>query len=243
VFPHILDRGKPGVIGVLRTGRRFVNEADGYHDYVLGMVGATPEGEPVESWLVCDHEYIRKYPLGMAKPFPVPLQPYERSGYVVTAPTLRELAARCGIDADGLEQTVARFNEGARRGEDPDFGRGASPFNRGSGDPKVGPNASLAPIEHAPFHAVKVLPGSFGTFAGLVCDVDGRVLGEDGIPVPGLYAVGTDQASVFGGHYPSGGINIGPAMVFGYRAARAMAGAVGPEIAFDTAVAAARTRG
>ena len=41
--------------------------------------------------------------------------------------------------------------------------------------------------------------------------------------MPGLYAVGNDQASVMGGHYPAGGINIGPAMAFGYIAARDLA--------------------
>ena len=76
-----------------------------------------------------------------------------------------------------------------------------------------------------PFYAIKVLPGSFGTFAGLRTDAHARVLNAAGDPVPGLYAVGCDQASVMGGHYPSGGINIGPALTFGYIAGRHCAGA------------------
>ena len=64
-----------------------------------------------------------------------------------------------------------------------------------------------------------MLPGSFGTFAGLKADASSRVLTADGQPVPGLYVAGSDQASVMGGHYPSGGINLGPAMTFGYLAA------------------------
>ena len=100
---------------------------------------------------------------------------------------------------------------------DPDYARGATPFNRGSGDPdNPWPNPSLAPLERAPFYAVKLVPGSFGTFAGLVTDVESRVLDHDDNPIGGLYAVGVDQSSVMGGHYPSGGINIGPAMTFGY---------------------------
>ena len=86
------------------------------------------------------------------------------------ARTLAELAGRCGIDPDGLEKTVAEFNAHARLGEDPEFGRGTTPFNRGSGDPDHGPNPSLAPLEKPPFYAIKVLPGSFGTFAGLKAD-------------------------------------------------------------------------
>ena len=223
-YPHIVDRGKPGLIGVLSTGRRFVNEADGYHQYTAAMIDAAPEGEEVASWLVCDHRFQRRYPFGMAKPFPIPAWPYVRSGYLTRARTVRELAARCGIDPDGLETTVVEFNRHARAGRDPDFGRGDSPFNRGSGDPEHGPNPCLAPIETAPFYAVKVLPGSFGTFAGLRTDPSARVLDTSGAPVPGLYAAGSDQASVMGGHYPSGGINIGPAMTFGYVAGRHAAG-------------------
>ncbi len=223
VFPHILDRGKPGVIGVLADGARFVNEANGYHDYTLAMVEAVPEHEEVCSWLVADATYMKYYPLGMAKPFPVPTWPYLLSGYLRRGRTLAELAERCGIDPRGLEQTVATFNAHARRGEDPEFGRGETPFNRGSGDPdNPYPNPSLRPLEDGPFYAVKVLPGSFATFAGLVTDTRSRVLGADDRPVPGLYAVGVDQSSVMGGHYPSGGINIGPAMTFGYLTGTAL---------------------
>lgn len=224
-FPHIADRAKPGSIGVLRNGRRFVNEANGYYDYVKAMIEATPGDEPVESWLVADATFVRRYPLGMAKPLPVPLFPYLRSGYLKKGRTLEELARACGIDPDGLKATVQAFNENARQGTDPEFGRGETPFNRYGGDPTVGPNPSLAPLEKGPFYAVKILPGSFGTFAGLAADAKARVLDASGKPVRGLYAAGNDQANVMGGHYPAGGINLGPAMTFGYVAGRDLAGA------------------
>jgi succinate dehydrogenase/fumarate reductase flavoprotein subunit len=228
-YPHIVDRGKPGLIAVLSTGRRFVNEADGYHQFTSAMIASAPAGEEVAAWLICDHRFQRRYPFGMSKPFPVPVRPYVRSGYLQRATTLEELARRCGIDPTGLAATVAAFNAGAAVGEDPEFGRGRSAFNRGSGDPAHRPNPSLAPIERAPFYAIKVLPGSFGTFAGLKADASSRVLGADGAPVPGLYVAGSDQASVMGGHYPSGGINLGPAMTFGYIAGRHAAGVTGDE--------------
>jgi succinate dehydrogenase/fumarate reductase flavoprotein subunit len=230
VFPHIMDRAKPGSIGVLSTGRRFVNEADGYHDYVTAMIAAAPEGEPVQSWQIADSRFVRRFPLGMAKPLPVPLLPYLRSGYLKKGRTLEELAEACGIDPAGLAATVAEFNRHARRGEDPEFGRGSTPFNRYGGDPAVGPNPSLAPLEKGPFYAVRIVPGSFGTFAGLATDARARVLDADDSPVPGLYAVGNDQASVMGGHYPAGGINIGPAMAFGYVAGRDLAGVTVPDV-------------
>ena len=219
-FPHIIDRGKPGLIGVLRNGKRFVNEAGGYYDYVDGMLRALePDQEPC-SWLICDHRFIRRYGLGFARPAPVPLFPHIRNGYLKRGRTLEELANACGIDARGLSNTVAEFNQHARNGEDPLFGRGSTPFNRRSGDAlHDGPNPCVAPIENGPFYAVKVQPGCFGTFAGLRTNGNAQVLNSQGQPIAGLYAAGCDMASPLGGHYPSGGINIGPAMTFGYTAA------------------------
>jgi succinate dehydrogenase/fumarate reductase flavoprotein subunit len=223
-YPHIVDRGKPGLIAVLSDGKRFVNEADGYYQFTSAMIASAPDDEEVAAWLICDSAFQRRYPFGMSKPFPVPVWPYIRSGYLTRGRTLEELARKCGIDPAGLVATVAAFNEHAVVGEDHDFGRGRSAFNRGSGDPEHQPNPSLAPVEKGPFYAIKVLPGSFGTFAGLKADASSRVLTADGQPIPGLYVAGSDQANVMGGHYPSGGINIGPAMTFGYIAARHAAG-------------------
>lgn len=222
-FPHIMDRAKPGSIGVRRDGKRFVNEANGYYDYVEGLINATPEGEQVEAWQIADAAFVRKFPLGMAKPLPVPLFPYLRSGYLKKGNTLEELAAACGIDPQGLAATVAEFNDNARKGVDPHFDRGASEFNRYGGDPKNTPNPSLRALEKGPFYAVRIVPGSFGTFAGLAADSRARVLDNHGKPISGLYVAGNDQASVMGGHYPAGGINLGPALTFGYIAGRDLA--------------------
>jgi succinate dehydrogenase/fumarate reductase flavoprotein subunit len=134
-YPHIVDRGKPGLIAVLSTGKRFVNEADGYYQFTAAMVAAASADEEVAAWLVCDHAFQRRYPFGMSKPFPIPVWPYLRSGYLKRGRTLEELARRCGIDAAGLAATVEAFNKHATVGEDPEFGRGTSAFNRGSGDP------------------------------------------------------------------------------------------------------------
>ncbi|OIH85252.1 FAD-binding dehydrogenase [Arthrobacter sp. UCD-GKA] len=228
-FPHIMDRAKPGSIGVLANGKRFVNEANGYYDYVDAMIKATGEGQAVQAWQIADSRYVRRFPLGMAKPLPVPLTPYLRCGYLVKGNTLEELAAKCGIDPAQLATTVANFNANAAKGIDPEFGRGESAFNRYGGDAKNTPNPSLGPIEKGPFYAVKVVPGSFGTFAGIDVDAAARVLNESGNVIAGLYTAGNDQASVMGGHYPAGGINLGPALTFGYVAARDMAGATAYE--------------
>ena len=223
-FPHIIERGKPGIIAVLADGRRFCNEANGYHDYVEAMLRSVPRGLEMASWLICTRDFQRRYGLGIARPSPVPEGPYIRSGYIKTGRTLADLARACGIDPGGLERSVATYNEHARRGEDPQFGRGASPYNRLQGDATCRPNPCVAPIEKPPFYAVKVVPGSFGTFAGLKTDAHARVLDRAGVPIAGLYASGTDMASIMGGYYPAGGINLGPAMTFGYIAGRHAAG-------------------
>ncbi len=217
-FPHIIERGKPGIIGVLADGRRFCNEGDGYHDYVAAMLAAVPEGQEVASWLVCTHAFQRRYGLGYTRPAPLSVAPHVKSGYLRRGRTLAELARACGIDADGLERTVAQFNAHALRGEDPAFGRGATLYNRFQGDARVRPNPCVAPLARGPFYAVKVVPGSFGTFAGLRTDAHARVLDARGSAITGLYAAGTDMASVFGGFYPAGGINLGPALTFGFIA-------------------------
>lgn len=225
VFPHIIDRGKPGVIGVLASGARFCNEGLGYHDYVMALQSAVPEGQPATSWLVCDHRFLRRYGLGIVRPAPVPVGPWLRSGYLKRGTTPRALALECGIDPKGLEATLATWNASAEWGEDPAFGRGTTAYMRLQGDPDQRPNPCVAPIRQGPFYAVQVVPGSFGTFAGLKTDAFARVLDASGAPIPGLYAAGTDAASVFGGFYPAGGINLGPALTFGFIAGRHAAGA------------------
>ena len=217
-FPHIIERGKPGIVAVLANGRRFCNEGNGYHDYVEAMLRAIPAGQEVASWLVCTREFQRRYGLGVSRPAPLPVGSFIRSGYLKTGRSLAELARNCGIDPQGLEATIAEYNAHAKRGEDPMFGRGSTIYNRYQGDPRVTPNPCVAPIERAPFFAVKVVPGSFGTFAGIRTDEHARVVDAQGAPIGGLYAAGTDMASVMGGFYPAGGINLGPAMTFGYIA-------------------------
>jgi succinate dehydrogenase/fumarate reductase flavoprotein subunit len=225
-FPHLIERAKPGVIAVTRTGQRFVNEASSYHDFMNALIGTTPAGEELCAWLICDHRFQRRYGLGFSKPLPFPTGPYRRSGYLKRAHSLADLAAQCGIDPQGLVSTVAAYNSYAKDGFDPQFHKGSTPYNRVQGDAKHTPNPCIAPIEDRPFYAVKLLPGSLGTFAGLATDATARVLDSNRQPVPGLYAVGNDSASMMGGCYPSGGITLGPAMTFGYRAGLCLADAI-----------------
>lgn len=225
-FPHFIDRAKPGVIAVTRAGTRFVNEGNCYHDFCQALVKATKgQAGEVCAWLITDHPTLRRYGLGHVKPFPVPLTHQLANGYLKRGRTLAELAQECGIDVPAFEKTVAGYNAHALQGEDPEFQKGSTAYNRYLGDPTVTPNPCLAPIRTGPFYAVQVVIGDLGSFAGLKTDAQARVLGGDGRPVPGLYAAGNDMASIMGGNYPGGGITLGPAMTFGYIAGRHAAGA------------------
>ena len=219
-FPHLIERAKPGLLAVTRHGQCFANEADSYHDFMRGLLAALPTGEVVQAWLVCDHRFIRRYGLGAVKPAPMRLSPWLGNGYLVQGPTLAALADACGINGAALQATVARYNAQAQAGVDEDFHKGETPYNRIQGDAThPGPNPCMAPLSQGPFYAVRVVAGSLGTFAGLRANEQAQVLQADGVPVPGLYASGNDLSSMMGGHYPSGGITLGPAMTFGFIAA------------------------
>lgn len=234
VFPHLLDRYKPGIIGVLANGQRFTNESNSYHDVGAALVKACAGMKETAMWLVCDKAALSKYGLGYVKPAPMPIGSFVRNGYLLKGNTLAELAQNAGIDAAGLEATVRGYNQHAVNGEDPAFDRGGNSFNRYLADPEHKPNPCVAPLEQGPFYAVKVLMGDLGTFDGLNTSVVGEVLRRDGSAIAGLYAVGNDRASVMGGNYPGAGITHGPNMTFAYVTAHHIAGrAAAPAAASD----------
>jgi len=223
VMPHFIDRAKPGVIAVMRDGKRFANEGNSYHDFVQEMVKAAKPGEEIAAYLICDHQTLRKYGLGCVPPRPMPLGHHLKTGYLKRGATLAELAAQAGIDARGLEATVAEFNTLAVEGRDPVFGKGSRAYNRYQGDALHGPNPCVAPLNHGPFYAIKMVIGDLGTYAGIVTDAQARALDAERQVIPGLYAVGNDMASIMGGNYPGAGITLGPALTFGYIAGRHLA--------------------
>ena len=216
VFPHLLDRYKPGIIGVLKNGKRFTNESNSYHDVGADLIQACNGQKDTAMWLVCDKTTLGKYGIGFVKPAPMPIGRFLRNGYLIQGNTLAELAHHAGIDPAGLEQTVREYNIDAVKGNDPAFGRGTTTFNRYLADPENKPNPCVAPVQTGPFYAVKVIMGDLGTFDGIQTSVVGEVLKDDGSAIGGLYAVGNDRASIMGGNYPAAGITHGPNMTFGF---------------------------
>ncbi len=224
VFPHILtDRAKPGMIAVNQAGVRFANEAVSYHAFVQAMFRADNVSPSIPAYLICDRKALWTYGLGAVKPFTLSLRGPIESGYLVQADTIGALGVRLGIDSEALVRTVGGYNQDAVEGQDRAFGRGGDAYQRHVGDSDHAPNPCVAPIVTPPFYAVTLRPGDLGTSAGLVTDAAARVLGADGAPIRHLYACGNDMNSLMRGAYPGPGITLGPALTFGYLAARDIA--------------------
>lgn len=139
--------------------------------------------------------------------------------------TVEDLATQIGADPAKLAATIVRFNEHAAKGEDPDFHRGEAAYDKMYGDPSVTPNPCLRPLSEGPFYALPMYPGDIGTNGGLLTNAKAQVVGKNGKPIVGLYAVGNNAASAMGESYPGAGVTIGPAMTFGYVAAKHATGA------------------
>jgi 3-oxosteroid 1-dehydrogenase len=221
-----IERALPGCIMVAGDGKRYLNEAASYH--IVGQQMArrhAEQGDAAPTWFVFDHRYRHKYPVGPLYPL---IPDWAQDGMVKSVlkrgETLADLAAQMGVDPAALTATVERFNSFAVKGEDPDFNRGAAAYDKMYGDPSVTPNPSLGPIDKGPFYAMPIYPGDIGTNGGLLTDERARVLDTAGQPIAGLYAIGNNAASSMGESYPGAGVTIGPALTFGYIAARDMTG-------------------
>ncbi len=220
----MLDRSKPGSLAVDASGRRFVNEAVSYHEFVRGMYRSNGNDRSVPCWMICDRAFVRRYGLGLIRPYTPSLTRHVRSGYLSEASTIEGLAKRIGVPEQAFAETVTRFNHFADTGVDEDFGRGETIYDRSNGDADHGPNPCLGPVATGPFYAVQLWPTPLGTSRGLAADMNARVLDKAGAPINGLYVCGNDMQSAFGGEYPGAGAQLGQAMTFAWIAARHAAG-------------------
>nr|WP_207384052.1 3-oxosteroid 1-dehydrogenase [Mycolicibacterium komanii] len=223
------ERNSPGSIIVNMAGKRFMNESMPYveacHHMYGGQYGQGPgPGENIPAWLVFDQQYRDRYIFAGLQPGQRIPKKWLESGVIVTAATLEELAEKTGLPVDAFKATVERFNGFARSGVDEDFKRGESAYDRYYGDPTNKPNPNLGEISHPPYYAAKMVPGDLGTKGGVVTDINGRALRDDGSVIEGLYAAGNVSAPVMGHTYPGPGGTIGPAMTFGYLAGLHIAG-------------------
>ncbi len=219
--PVLIERTVPHSLMVNRDGQRFCNEAANYSALAGAFHAFDPQSYDYRNypaWLVFDQDCVDRYPIGPRMPGqPVP-------EWVVRADTLAGLAEAIGVDGAALEATVSRFNDHARAGHDPDFGRGTSAYDHFYGDrSREGAAVTLGPVERGPFYAVRIRMGLLGTNGGARTDGEARILGHDGVPIAGLYGAGNAIACPTGGIYAGAGGTLGPALTFGYIAGRSAA--------------------
>jgi len=217
------ERSSPGLLMVNKAGKRFSNEAQPYLESGYSLYANDGGAPSVPAFLVFDATFRKKYPLGPLPPGyagPDASLPRKVKEILHIADTVEELAGKLGVDAAGLKDTIEKNNAYAQSGSDPEFHRGDSFYDAYYGDQRNAPNPCIGPCAEAPFYGIEVYPGDIGTKGGLLVDAKSRVLKEDGRAIPGLYAIGNTSASVMGTTYPGAGVTIGPAMTFGYVAAR-----------------------
>lgn len=212
--------GLPHHIVVNSKGKRFGNEGFYRSFYCQTDVidGANQTHPNFPCWIVIDSQAREKYAFVSV----MPGQDWPE-GFGVVADTIEELAIKAGIDPAGLTETVARFNENAEKGVDPDFGRGEQPWGAWmTGDKTHKPNPNLGPLVKGPFYAVKMSRmGATGIpAAGLKIDRNANVVGWDEQPIPGLYAAGNSAARMETGAVMQSGVSNARGMTYGWLAAR-----------------------
>lgn len=224
------ERMMPAQLIVDSTGERYINEATPYSEFGLAMIEAEgTDAERIPSWLITDDRSWRKYVIFGHLPLPkIPFAPaptghalpkaWRDSGSVVKADTFEALARGIGVAPERLRATIARYNTIAASGDDTDFGRGRSEYDRYYSDLTI-PTPNLLPLGRGPYYAFKLVLADLGTNGGIATDARARALRADGTPIPGLYATGNVSSSVMGYSYAGAGATIGPAMSFGHIAA------------------------
>ncbi len=197
---------------VNRHGKRFVNEKQ----MNVGLAFAERDaetGEPLHlpAWRVYDGQFAEKYPHALPKASVL--------GNRFQADTLQDLARQIDVDPDGLAETAARFSTFARTGQDDDFGRGSTTWDRNrGGDPTHRPSPTLGTIERPPFYAMPFKASFLGTKGGARTNERAQVLRPDGTPISGLYAAGNVMANAFGSKGVGAGTTLGPCLTWGYIA-------------------------
>ena len=225
----MVDKSMPGNYTVNKNGERFSNESQNYVSFVNDMFKKFDEGNPcAPCYMIFDSNFRKNRPCGpllqssMQPDSAVPKEWWTPS-FLSKGETLEELAEIVGINPEGLKATQAKVNEYSLTGKDIELNRGDSAYDRYYGDPSVTPNPCLAPLQEGPFYCMVLYPGEMGTAGGLVIDTNARVLKQDGQPIDGLYACGNVTTALLP-TYPGPGSTLGPAMTFGYLAAKDITG-------------------
>lgn len=184
---------------VNKAGERFGNETIGYSEYAHESL-AHADGH---AWIIID-ERIRD-----ACQVFQDFRDTESSGGIRWADNVADLAAVTGVDAAGLQETLAATRRCAEAASDDELGRLYWEAPLGAG--KLG--------------AIAVRPALFHTQGGLKVDGQARVLTENGEAIRGLYAAG-GAAMGISGHGAGGylaGNGLLPALGLAFLAAEDIA--------------------
>lgn len=219
--PVLIERTLPHSIMVNQAGQRFCNEANNYASLAGAFHAFDPAtyGYPnLPCFLIFDNQYRQRYPVASLMPGDALPE------WIDSADTLTDLAAKIGVDGEGLARTVTTFNEYAHLASDPQFGRGTSDYDRFYGDrSRAGAAATLGPVAVAPFFAIELKSGALGTNGGAKTNASAQILDVDGEPIAGLFGAGNVISCPTGSVYAGAGGTLGPALTFGYIAGRSAA--------------------
>ncbi|MEV6125908.1 FAD-dependent tricarballylate dehydrogenase TcuA [Streptomyces violaceusniger] len=189
-------------LGVLvnRDGERFVDEGPGPWVKNYSKMGKAIMPQPgCEAFEIFDQRTAARV-----------ADEFAGAAVPIVADTVPELAERIGVPADRLAHTLRTFNNACPPGDG---------ISEDLGTAGITPPKSrwAAPLDRPPYVAYHAVAGLTFTFGGIRIDPDGRALGADGAPVPGLYAAGEAIGGLFYGDYP-GGAALMRAAVFGRAA-------------------------
>ena len=178
-----------GAILVNRAGRRFVNELNTRKIVSDAITGLDEDG----AYLIFD-QGIRDHVKAV--------EFYDYIGLVERGESLAELAGKIGVDAAGLEETVAAWNGAVENHADQAFGR-TTGMDRG--------------VTKAPFFAIHVHPAIHYTMGGIHINDETQVIDSNGKVIAGLFAAGEVSGGLHGNNR-IGGNSIAETVVFGRQA-------------------------
>ncbi len=160
-----------GAILVNRKGNRFVDEMQ-TRDFVSAAVLCEEGGT---AFLIFD-QAIRESLKAVEE--------YAEQGLLQEGSTLAELAQKTGINPQGLEATITKYNTFVKAGRDTDFLRNTNSMER--------------TISKAPYYAIEIEPAIHHTMGGLKINKKAEVQNKSGHSIPALYAAGEVTGGVHG---------------------------------------------
>jgi len=177
-------------------GERFINEAEGNDSFKGNAIALQKERQ---CFFVFDENiknemksYIDYINLVIQVPYIANIdEMIQRTvsnnyAHFFVADTVEDLAAKTGMDINGLKQTLSDYNKSCDHGYDELF---------------IKPKRYLRAVRKSPFYALRLFPAGYGSLGGIKINYKTEVLDKNWNPIPGLYASGTDACDIYGDTY------------------------------------------